>query len=119
MTLSGAQLQQLLEQQWLNQPMPRVLQVSSGFSYAWSASRSAGQKVLAGSLRLNGQPITAEARLRVTVNSFLAAGGDNFSVFTAGSDLRTGVMDIDAFEAYLKANPQPLAGVAGRITRLD
>jgi len=119
MTLSGAQLQQLLEQQWLNQPMPRVLQVSGGFGYAWSATRPAGQKVMAGSLRLNGVPITPEARLRVTVNGFLAGGGDNFSVFMAGQEPRTGIMDIDALEAYLKKNPQPLAGLRGRVTRLD
>jgi 5'-nucleotidase len=119
MTLSGAQLQRLLEQQWQNQPMPRVLQVSRGFSYAWSATRPAGQRVQTGSLRLNGQAIAPDARLRITVNSFLAAGGDNFSVFLAGLDPRTGMMDIDAFEAYLKKNPQPLAGASSRITRLD
>ena len=30
LTLTGAQIVQVLEQQWLNQPRPRVLQVSQG-----------------------------------------------------------------------------------------
>ena len=38
MTLTGAQLQQVLEQQWINQPTPRILQVSRGFSYSWDAN---------------------------------------------------------------------------------
>jgi len=42
LTLTGAQLQRALEQQWLNQPRPRVLQVSRGFGYSWTtASRRA------------------------------------------------------------------------------
>ena len=50
MTLTGAQLQEVLEQQWINQPTPRILQVSRGFSYSWDAecarwpTRGAGQR---------------------------------------------------------------------------
>ena len=48
MTLTGAQLQQVLEQQWINQPTPRILQVSRGFSYSWDANAPVGQRVRAG-----------------------------------------------------------------------
>jgi 5'-nucleotidase len=119
-TLTGAQLQRALEQQWLNQPRPRVLQVSRGFGYAWDASKPPGQRVVPGSLRLNGAPVDPQQRLRVTVNSFLAGGGDNFSVFKQdGQDARTGMMDIDALERYVAAQGT-LAPVAGaRIQRVN
>lgn len=38
---------------------------------------------------------------RVTVNSFLADGGDNFRVLTSGADRIGGALDLDALEAYL------------------
>jgi 5'-nucleotidase len=119
-TLTGAQLQRALEQQWLNQPRPRVLQVSRGFSYSWDNSKPAGERVVPGSLRLNGVPIEPQQRLRVTVNSFLAAGGDNFSVFKQdGQDVRTGVMDIDALERYVSAQGTVAPVAAARIQRLN
>lgn len=121
MTLTGAQLLQLLEQQWLGQPSAagRVLQVSRGFSYAWDASKPAGQRTVPGSVKLNGQAITPESRVRVTVNSFIASGGDNFTVLRQGTERRTGQMDIDAFEAYVKANPTIAPGPLDRIARVN
>ena len=117
LTLTGAQLLQVLEQQWLGQPMPRILQVSRGFSYEWDASRAPGQRVLPGSLRLDGQPLDMGRGYRVTVNSFLAAGGDNFSVFTSGREATTGMMDIDALEQYMKSHPELRPGPLERIGR--
>ncbi|HEX6720270.1 MAG TPA: 5'-nucleotidase C-terminal domain-containing protein, partial [Burkholderiaceae bacterium] len=120
LTLTGAQLQRALEQQWLNQPRPRVLQVSRGFAYTWDNSKPPGQRVVAGSLRLNGAPIEAQQRLRVTVNSFLAGGGDNFSVFKQdGQDVRTGSMDIDALERYVAAQGTVAPVSAPRIQRIN
>jgi len=118
MTLSGAQLFGVLEQQW-QQPRPRILQVSRGFSYTWDASRPAGQRVVPGSVRLHGRPLDATAEVRVTVNSFLAAGGDGFSVLEAGRQRRTGIMDVDALELFMKANPLLVPGPLDRITRLN
>jgi 5'-nucleotidase len=121
MTLTGAQLLQLLEQQWAGQPSAagRPLQVSKGFSYTWDAAKPPGQRVVPGSVQLNGQPVAADATLRVTVNSFLASGGDNFAVLRQGRDRRTGMMDIDAFEAFVKANPTLSPGPLDRVTRLN
>jgi 5'-nucleotidase len=50
------------------------------------------------------------------VNNFLAAGGDGFTGFTAGTDLTGGPIDIDAFTAYLTANPNLSPPPADRIT---
>ncbi|MBL8289875.1 MAG: bifunctional metallophosphatase/5'-nucleotidase [Rubrivivax sp.] len=126
MALTGAQLVQVLEQQWLNQPTAagRVLAVSRGFTYTWDAGRPPGQRIVPGSVKLNGVPVGAEATLRVTVNGFLAGGGDNFTVLRQGRDLRTGMMDVDAFEQHVKAASTPgAAGIApgalDRIVRLN
>jgi 5'-nucleotidase len=121
LTLTGAQLLQVLEQQWQGQPGPagRVLQVSRGFSYIWDAGRPPGQRVLADSLKLDGKALSAADTVRVTVNSFLATGGDNFSVLRQGRDTRTGMMDVDALEAFVKANPTVAPGPLDRITRLN
>jgi 5'-nucleotidase len=118
-TLTGAQLQRALEQQWLNQPRPRVLQVSRGFSYAWDAAKPPGERVVPGSLRLNGAPIEPQQRLRVTINSFLAGGGDNFAIFKEGQEPRTGLMDVDALERHVASQRTIAPGTLDRIRRMN
>ena len=113
LTLNGAQLLQVLEQQWQNQPTAagRVLSVAS------DVYKRQGQRIVPGSMRLNGTPVALDALVRVTVNSFLAGGGDNFTALRQGREVRTGMMDIDAFEAWVKANPSLAPGLPERITR--
>lgn len=119
-TLSGAQLQQVLEQQWLGQVRPRLLQVSRGLSYTWDAARPPGQRIVPGSLQLDGRTIAPEQRLRVTVNAYLAAGGDNFKALAEnGSDAHTGMMDIDALEQYFQRAGTVSPAAAARIRRLN
>jgi 5'-nucleotidase len=118
LTLTGAQLKAVLEQQWLSQTQPRVLQVSQGFSYSWDASRPQGQRVLADSMKLNGVTIDANTGYRVTVNSFLAGGGDSFQIFKQGLQARTGMMDIDALEQYFGRTVTVEPAKADRITKL-
>jgi 5'-nucleotidase len=119
-TLTGAQLQRALEQQWLNQPRPRVLQVSRGFNYSWNAAKPPGERIVAGSLRLNGATIEPQQKLRVTINSFLATGGDNFTVFQRdGQDARTSMMDIDALERFVAAQGTVAPAALDRIQRVD
>ena len=120
LTLTGAQLQRALEQQWLNQPRPRVLQVSRGFNYSWDAAKPPGERIVPGSLRLNGAVVEPQQKLRVTINSFLASGGDNFTVFQReGQDARTGMMDIDAFERYVAALGSIAPASLERIRRMN
>ena len=54
MTLTGQQIKQALEQQWTDPKRPRILQVSSGFSYTWDNARPDGERILADSMSLNG-----------------------------------------------------------------
>ncbi|MDP1649327.1 MAG: bifunctional metallophosphatase/5'-nucleotidase [Rubrivivax sp.] len=118
MTLSGAQLLQLLEQQW-DQPSARILQVSRGFAYTWDARRPVGRRVVPGSVRLDGQPLDAAAPYRVTVNSYLAGGGDSFVLLKQGRDVRTGIMDVDALELFVKNHPLLVPGPLDRVSRLN
>ena len=119
MTLTGAQLLQVLEQQWPAQGRPRILHASSGFSYAWDSRKPNGQHVVPGSVRLNGQPLDMAAGYRVTVNSFLASGGDGFAVLRQGRAARTGVMDVDALEAHIARGGAAVADAGERIKRVD
>jgi 5'-nucleotidase len=52
----------------------------------------------------------------VTVNNFLAGGGDNFAAFTQGTDLVGGPIDLDAFTAYLQTNAPISPPALDRIT---
>ncbi|MGE3292578.1 MAG: bifunctional UDP-sugar hydrolase/5'-nucleotidase [Geminicoccaceae bacterium] len=119
MELTGSQIERMLEQQWLDQPKPRILHVSAGFTYGWDGSKAPGERVDPASLRLHGKPIEPDAAYRVTVNSFLADGGDGFSVLKEGIDRVTGPYDVNALAEYFgsadKIAPAPL----GRITRVD
>jgi 5'-nucleotidase len=121
LTLTGAQLLQALEEQWPAEAgaRARILAVSAGFSYAWEASRPPGGRIVPGSVSLDGRALDPLARYRVTVNTYLAAGGDGFTVFTLGTQASGGPLDLDALEDWLRQGP-PGAGLAARrIRRLD
>jgi 5'-nucleotidase len=119
LTLTGAQIKTMLEQQWLDPARPRILQVSNGFSYTWDAAKPFGERVVAGSISLNGQAVDAAISYRITVNGFLAVGGDGFTVLKSGTAPRIGVYDIDALYAYFQASSPLSPPAAGRITRLN
>jgi 5'-nucleotidase len=119
MTLTGAQILGLLEQQWraVSGPRPRLLQVSEGFRYTWDASRPAGERVVRGSVTIAGRPLEEGARYRVVVNSFLADGGDGFTVLTEGTEVTGGPLDLDALESHLRGRTLVARPPEGRITR--
>jgi 5'-nucleotidase len=112
MTLTGAQIDALLEQQFTGGI--GILQVSNGFSYTRSASAPAGSKV--SDLMLNGTSIDPAASYRVTVNSFLADGGDNYTVLKSGTDRLGGAVDLDALVDYFAATSPVAPGLQNRIT---
>ena len=123
-TFTGQQIYDLLNQQWASNQFAdggRTLQVSNGFTYQHTfipnTSPLGANYVCNGSVLLNGAPIDRAASYRVTMNSFLASGGDNFSVFNLGTNQLGGDVDLDALELYFQAN---LSGVApGARTRIQ
>lgn len=126
MDMTGAQLRGVLDQQWLR-PHPdsesSILQISRGFSYRWDAAKPKGQRVVAGSLMLNGAPLDEAKTYRVVVNNFLAEGGDSFPLFGgAAHKVDTQIRDIDAFIGQLverdkAGSPLTLSEPAGRIVK--
>ncbi|WP_414641461.1 bifunctional metallophosphatase/5'-nucleotidase [Bradyrhizobium sp.] len=119
LTLRGTQIKDLLEQQWLDPKRPRILQVSNGFQYAWDAAKPYGEHVISDRMLLNGQRIDPSMNYRVTVNNYLALGGDGFTVLKEGTDARFGVYDVDALYGYFQAHSPIVAVSAKRIARLN
>jgi 5'-nucleotidase len=119
LTLTGRQIKDMLEQQWLDPKRPRILQVSNGFSYTWDGARPVGDRVIADRLSLNGQPIDPAASYRVTVNNFLSVGGDGFTVLKEGTTQQFGVYDVDALYSFFQTNSPVGPATAGRIVRVN
>ena len=120
-TMTGDMLRRVLEQQFDN-PVPgrqRFLQVSAGFTYRYALDAPAGRHIDPASIRIRGRLVKPADRVRVTINNFLLAGGDNFSVFAEGTDRIGGEVDIDAMVAYFKAKSPVQPGPQDRIVRTD
>jgi 5'-nucleotidase len=119
MTLTGAQIDRALEQQWDGQgTTPKVLQVSGGFTYTWSASGPLGSRVDPSTIKINGTTVDPAASYRVTVNSFLADGGDGFTILKSGTDRLGGDVDVDALGKYLGAHDPIAPTPRDRITQV-
>lgn len=130
-TLTAEQLKNVLEQQFpgcLGQGSQRILQISNGLRYSWSASAVPCAKIIDVTFTptdvtlvppvVTGAPVTIvfggvvqnpTRTYRVTLNNFIAAGGDGFSVFTGGVNPLGGAQDIDALTAYLAGYKAPAA----------
>jgi 5'-nucleotidase len=119
LTLSGAQIRELLEQQWLDPKRPRILQVSGGFSYAWDANKPYGERVIEGRMTLDGRAIEPAKTYRVTVNNYLALGGDGFVALKSGTAPQFGIYDSDALFAYVQANSPLKPAAVNRIARVN
>ena len=131
MTLTAQQLKDLLEQQFPGcngQTAQRVMQVSNGFSYSWSASAPACSKIVDVTLTptdvtvvppvatgvpdrivIGGVVQNPGKTYRVTVNNFMATGGDGYGVLKGGTSVLGGAQDIDALVAYLSGFKAPHA----------
>ena len=121
MTLTGRQIDTLLEQQFRDEEVTTrgVLQVSRGFSYAWDGTQPVGSRVDISGIKISGVAVEPDATYRITANSYLADGGSGFSVFTEGTDRTGGIIDVDALTAYFASANEVSPGPQDRITRLD
>lgn len=112
MSLTGAQLKTVLEQQYKGVPpaglRPHALAPSVGFTYTVDMNRPAGDRVL--NMRLSGRAILPARPYRVVVNNYLASGGDDLPEFTSGTDVTDkNVIDLDALVAWIAAGRAPPA----------
>jgi 5'-nucleotidase len=121
---TGAEIKQVLEQQWQPTGASRPvlwLGVSKGFSYTYLPDAPQGSRIT--SIKLNGVAINATASYRVTVNSFLASGGDNFTALrggtnpaTTGDNDLTMLVDYFAKNSPVTADPRPRSAVRPQCT---
>lgn len=121
LTLTGAQLEQILEQQWTTPAgveRSMILAPSRTLRYAWDPARPLGDRIDPATITVEGAPLDPAASYRVTVNSFLADGGDGFSVFREGTDRAAGPVDVDPLEAYLTAHAPVAVPTLDRIVRV-
>jgi 5'-nucleotidase len=115
-TLTGAQLDGVLEQQW-SASGTKVLLPSASLTYTADLTKPIGSRV--SDIKINGTAVTETQQIRVAANNFLVGGGDGFTVFTQGTDLWSGPLDIDAFVAYLGAHSPIAPPAADRITFIN
>jgi 5'-nucleotidase len=130
LTLTGDQILEMLKEQWCGNSSARVLQPSSEVHYTYDAALAASNlgnppKSCASvtspvsNVTISGVPVDPAASYRITVNNFLAGGGDTFPVLTQGTNRVGGALDLDALVEYLAntSADNPLPPVTyGRIT---
>ncbi len=103
MRLTGAQIKATLEQQWqpagASRPFLRM-GTSQGFTSTYDASKPLGSRITG--MWLDGVPIQPGTVYSVTVNSFLASGGDNFTALAGGTGKQdTGKTDLQGMVDYM------------------
>lgn len=117
-TMTGAEIKATLEQGFDSNGPEQVLTPSTGFAYRFDRGRPVGDRIV--SLIFRGKPLDMAASYRVTINGFLALGGDTFAGFAGKPGQVTGPTDIDAFEGWIRAVPLrqvPVEVRAGPSTR--
>ncbi|RFU43364.1 bifunctional metallophosphatase/5'-nucleotidase [Actinomadura logoneensis] len=114
-TLTGAQLDAVLEQQWTSAG-EKILQPSSGLHFTIDRSKPVGDRV--SDITIDGKAVDPAASYRVAANNFLLGGGDGFTVFTQGKDQVLGPIDLDALVSYFGSHspvsPPPLDRISGK-----
>jgi 5'-nucleotidase len=124
MTLTAQQIKDVLEQQFANcngqGTANRIMQIASSLKYTWNAAGTCGTRIVDATftptdvtvvppavtgateiLVMGGVVQQPTKTYRVTVNNFMATGGDGFGVFLGGTSVQGGAQDIDALTAYL------------------
>lgn len=116
-SLTGRQLRALLEQQFASGSNtvrnPYILSPSHNVRFAYDLAKPEGQRIVL--LTVDGRPVRDEAVYRVAMNSFLASGGDNFTIFREGTEPSGGIQDVDALEAYIAAAGTLTPPAPGRV----
>lgn len=121
MTLTGAQLKTVLEQQWAVRSGVESflhLGISRGLTFSYAPSAPLGSRIVPGTLQLGGVAVDPAASYRVTVNSFLADGGDAFTELRNGTNRVGGGVDLDELVGWLADHPGFDAPVPNRATRI-
>lgn len=114
--MRGDQIKAVLEKQYVDLTRPRVLYPSQNLSYEVDLQKPAGQRVQ--NIRIRQQTIEMSQTFNVTVNSFMASGGDGFTEFNHAPVVSGGELDVDALSDYLIKNPGLTPPATNRIRQL-
>lgn len=107
--LTGAQLKNVLEQQWQPSGSSRPylqLALSDNVRVTADPAADAGSRIT--SVRIGDKPLDLAKTYTVSTLSFLSTGGDNFTAFKDGTAVDTGLLDAQLWRDYLAAN-KPLS----------
>jgi 5'-nucleotidase len=117
--MTGAQLLAVLEQQWpaASNALPRILK-TSGVYYSWDAARPPGAHIV-DICDTALQALDPARHYRVTVNDFLANGGDDFTLFRQFGAGESGPLDREALAQYLQSGVAATSAMPPRIARAD
>lgn len=115
MDLTGAQIKKLFEQQWGSKE--RILKIS-GLKVTFDSSKPAGQRMV--SIKTtDGNDLVDTQVYSVTVNNFMADGGDELAVLKEGTNRVVDVVDLEALVNYIEKYETVDPEIEGRITRLN
>ena len=101
--MTGQQVKDLLEHQFANLDRPKVLFPSESLQYEVDLRQGKGQRVV--NIQIGQKPLELTHAYHVTMNSFLASGGDGFSQFKQAPTVSGGELDVDALSEYLRQHP--------------
>ncbi|GAA4011803.1 bifunctional metallophosphatase/5'-nucleotidase [Actimicrobium antarcticum] len=122
LTLTAQDLKNVLEEQFAgcrgqSATATRFMLPSAGFKYLWDGAKACDSRIssvtltAAGStdtiVDTNGVVVNPAKTYRVTVNNFMADGGDGYSTFLKGSSRLGGSQDIDALVALMSQYKAP------------
>lgn len=114
-TMSGQDLYDLLEQQWMG-PYNNILQIS-GITYAYNPDKPLGHKII--SIQHQNAPLDKNKVYTIATSDFMASGHGVFSVMKRAKLVRIGNIDHEIVIDYIKHLPQPFTSqIQGRINRL-
>lgn len=145
MTVTAQDLKNVLEQQFSgcrgqSATATRIMHHSAGFKYSWDGSQVCDSRISNVTLTdangvvdtivdATGAVLNPAKTYRITVNNFMATGGDGYTTFLNGTNLLGGAQDIDALSAYLANfnmlngfnayNPDDASLGKPRLTRLN
>ena len=114
--MTGQQVKDLLEHQFANLDRPKVLFPSESLQYEVDLRQGKGQRVV--NVQIGQKPLELTHAYHVTMNSFLASGGDGFSQFKQAPTVSGGELDVDALSEYLRQHPGIKPPVTDRIRML-
>jgi 5'-nucleotidase len=134
LTLTAQNIKNLLEEQFAgcrgqSTTATRFMIPSAGFKYRWDGSKACDSRVF--SVTLNsatgietlvdaaGVVLNPTKTYRVTVNNFMADGGDGYSTLLQGTNRLGGAQDIDALVAFMAAYKRPAAPYTPSLVLLD